>query len=316
MNLNEIKQAIEEGKTVYCQTETNVVIKQNNGDYLIKCTLNGHCIGLTWADGLTLNANESDFFTKKQNAMKFHHLMVNLQEGIIHTGETNVSNAIVAIYHLSKSVLVIRPEFGQFKTQIEEFIFENQKVKFDEIIFGDGFSIDTWDKEIHESPRPKLIIEVNGGLVSRVISNISAKYVVVDYDNFETDDEHEISLEYAEVIGDVESCYLPNGTDLKIRKQLKSLNFDCLHPYYEPEDPDTISIIWMVDDFEERAVEREYTYAGDNKLSDVPVLYDRTKFREALQAMKSHHDCEIGITWDTIDHNLDEYCKIKSIPNE
>jgi hypothetical protein len=62
MNLEQIKKAIAEGKKVYWSSGLYEVIKDGN-QYLIKCSSNGHCIGLTWADGKTLNGKESDFFT-------------------------------------------------------------------------------------------------------------------------------------------------------------------------------------------------------------------------------------------------------------
>ena len=37
-------------------------------------------------------------------------------------------------------------------------------------------------------------------------------------------------------------------------------------------------------------------------------LYDRSKFSLALERMDHDHDCNNGITWDTIDYYLDEYC--------
>lgn len=63
MNLEQIKQAIAEGKKVYWASALYEVTKDSRGQYHIKCKSNGHCIGLTWADGTTLNGKESDFFT-------------------------------------------------------------------------------------------------------------------------------------------------------------------------------------------------------------------------------------------------------------
>ena len=63
MNLQQIKKAIADGKKVYWASALYEVIKDSRGEYLIKCSSNGHCIGLTWADGVTLNGKESDFFT-------------------------------------------------------------------------------------------------------------------------------------------------------------------------------------------------------------------------------------------------------------
>jgi hypothetical protein len=69
MNLQEIKNAIGKGLPVYWQELNYKVIKQTEDDYLIKHD-GGHCgsmsIGLTWSDGLTLNANEEDFFVLTQ----------------------------------------------------------------------------------------------------------------------------------------------------------------------------------------------------------------------------------------------------------
>lgn len=63
MTVDEIKQAVDEGKTVHWVNEAYKVIKNSkNGDYLIKCIPNKHCIGLTWVDGKTLNGKEEDFY--------------------------------------------------------------------------------------------------------------------------------------------------------------------------------------------------------------------------------------------------------------
>ncbi len=63
MTLEEIKKAVDGGKTVYYQSGLYTVIKDNKGQYLIKS--GPSCIGLTWADGKTLNGKESDFFTRQ-----------------------------------------------------------------------------------------------------------------------------------------------------------------------------------------------------------------------------------------------------------
>jgi hypothetical protein len=55
--LQEIKEAINKGLTVYAGSAAYTVIKDTLGRYLIKC--GSHYISLTWADDTTLNA---DFF--------------------------------------------------------------------------------------------------------------------------------------------------------------------------------------------------------------------------------------------------------------
>ena len=69
MNLQEIKQAIEDGKIV-CWSHTGYEVKKvkyaSGGiDYMIVCLSNEHAIGLTWRDEVTMNGKESDFFIKQ-----------------------------------------------------------------------------------------------------------------------------------------------------------------------------------------------------------------------------------------------------------
>ena len=66
MNVNEIKNAVREGKKVFWNNEGYEVVlshfKSGEEQWLIKCSLNGSCIGLTWTDGITLNGKEEDFY--------------------------------------------------------------------------------------------------------------------------------------------------------------------------------------------------------------------------------------------------------------
>ncbi len=66
MNLEEIKAAVRSGKTVHWSNPGYVVTWNTfpNGkeQWLIKCTFNGSCIGLTHADGITMNGKPEDFF--------------------------------------------------------------------------------------------------------------------------------------------------------------------------------------------------------------------------------------------------------------
>ncbi len=64
MNLQQIKKAIADNKKVYWSNKSYEVIKDKHDQYLIHCTQNNHCIGLTWLDGKTLNGKEEDFFTE------------------------------------------------------------------------------------------------------------------------------------------------------------------------------------------------------------------------------------------------------------
>lgn len=61
MTIAEIKQAVDEGKFVYWVHSGYKVIKDNAGQYLIQCTMNDHCIGLTNRAGTHLNGEEDEF---------------------------------------------------------------------------------------------------------------------------------------------------------------------------------------------------------------------------------------------------------------
>jgi hypothetical protein len=63
-------------------------------------------------------------------------------------------------------------------------------------------------------------------------------------------------------------------------------------------------IAWHTDDFEQRASEKE-----EWEEVEEGTLYDRKKFDTALSTMLTKYDVNLGISWDTIDMMLDEYCR-------
>jgi len=67
VKLEEIKASVESGKTVHWAQEQYRVIKADNGGWLVMCDTNGHCIGLTHLDGVTMNGKEEDFFIGGKN---------------------------------------------------------------------------------------------------------------------------------------------------------------------------------------------------------------------------------------------------------
>lgn len=64
MTLNEIKYAVEKGRSVHWANDGYSVIKDKHGQYLVIFERNQSAIGLTWQDGITLNGKESDFYIK------------------------------------------------------------------------------------------------------------------------------------------------------------------------------------------------------------------------------------------------------------
>ena len=62
MKLEEIKARVESGHTVHWSNKSYRVIKADGRlEWLIMCDTNGHCIGLTWRDGVTMHCKEEDF---------------------------------------------------------------------------------------------------------------------------------------------------------------------------------------------------------------------------------------------------------------
>lgn len=62
MTLEQIKEAVEAGKTVCWANSSYQVIKDDIGQWLIHRAENDWTIGLTHQDGTTLNGRESQFF--------------------------------------------------------------------------------------------------------------------------------------------------------------------------------------------------------------------------------------------------------------
>lgn len=66
MTLDEIKAAVLAGKRVFWSNLNYEVLRHvfKNGEenWCIVCLGNGHTIGLTWLDGVTLNGKPEDFF--------------------------------------------------------------------------------------------------------------------------------------------------------------------------------------------------------------------------------------------------------------
>jgi len=62
MTLEKIKEAVTSGKTVHWCNDGYSVMRDSAGRWLIVYRFKGHCIGLTWRDGVTLNGEESEFY--------------------------------------------------------------------------------------------------------------------------------------------------------------------------------------------------------------------------------------------------------------
>ena len=69
------------------------------------------------------------------------------------------------------------------------------------------------------------------------------------------------------------------------------------------------AIWWSIADFEHRAWAIEANYPED------APLYDREKFKEALECMCSNagEDPDYGTTWDTVDQYLQDMCRLEGV---
>ena len=67
MTLEEIKNNVDNGVVVFWKS-ANYTVKVSNEDYNIVCESNGHTIGLTWMNGITMNGKEKDFYLGEMNA--------------------------------------------------------------------------------------------------------------------------------------------------------------------------------------------------------------------------------------------------------
>lgn len=67
MSVDEIKKAVLGGKTVHYKSESYKVVCHED-QWLIVSLKTSHRIGLTWADGETMNGKPTDFFIKKGKA--------------------------------------------------------------------------------------------------------------------------------------------------------------------------------------------------------------------------------------------------------
>lgn len=115
----------------------------------------------------------------------------------------------------------------------------------------------------------------------------------------------------AELIGRFIEWFTPNPLFIKDLKESAEefLDHEKLLEEDEEEYPDVINISWCTEDFESRAIDKE-TMADTTSEDEPTPIYDRRKFAFGLDRMKHFHDCNEGITWDTVDYFLDEYCKI------
>jgi hypothetical protein len=61
MTLDEIKAAVKAGQTVIWGNPGYRVIVDSLGQWMVRCSWNGYCFGLTHSNGVTMNGKPADF---------------------------------------------------------------------------------------------------------------------------------------------------------------------------------------------------------------------------------------------------------------
>jgi len=69
MELEEIIGHIVAGGTIYWKSPLYKVEAWHTG-MMIVCQTNGHALGLTWTDGVTLNGDEKDFYVGETKCLE------------------------------------------------------------------------------------------------------------------------------------------------------------------------------------------------------------------------------------------------------
>lgn len=90
MNLSEIKAAVEAGKVVHWSNEGYTV----KGDLIVHHS--GSAIGLTWADGVTLNGKECDFFIASPYVVQVNHAVALRTDSIEEIAQYLAANGLEA----------------------------------------------------------------------------------------------------------------------------------------------------------------------------------------------------------------------------
>jgi hypothetical protein len=79
---------------------------------------------------------------------KLKFLWLNLVQFIVYYDDPNCCNAVVAIGHKDKNIVIIRPEYRDKQDTIMSTIFYVCMLSGTTVKYGDAFHIDTWENKI------------------------------------------------------------------------------------------------------------------------------------------------------------------------
>lgn len=104
--------------------------------------------------------------------------LLNLTQFIVYYDEPNCCNAVVAVGHKDKDVIIIRPEYrliaGDILDAVHNVLHKSRNIN---VLYGDGFHADTWDNKIakHEA-RPDVIVNDVAPDLFDALTNLLEKY--------------------------------------------------------------------------------------------------------------------------------------------
>ena len=101
MTLDQIKSAVEAGEKVYWSNPSYEVIKDKKGQWMV-CHTNGYCVGLTHADGVTMDYKGEDFFIGLNPDEDFEHANEKASAKDMSTAIKHIANHVLAISNLNE----------------------------------------------------------------------------------------------------------------------------------------------------------------------------------------------------------------------
>jgi hypothetical protein len=122
-SIAEIKNAVNKGRKVYCGNSAYQVIKDNKGQYLIKCSLNDYCIGLHGLEGTQYEnqLNGENFYTEYSATYLDSNLVESLRTKIY---ERLISNPDYGLGEVNEC----RDEANRI---VSEWLYENNLVEIE-----------------------------------------------------------------------------------------------------------------------------------------------------------------------------------------
>lgn len=106
MTLEEIKEAVNEGKTVHWASDAYTVVKRSDGEWYILCTVNNNAIGLTWRDGVTMNGKPEQFYIADEAARGGHRLLTRRATALADLSATD--DAVGDVVHADEQLSTAR----------------------------------------------------------------------------------------------------------------------------------------------------------------------------------------------------------------